>query len=224
MSSKKQPWYKRMIPTCGRTKESLVTPQNDVSNAYPAKAISVHCGLCRKPNSILPSNSAFVCSECRRVNRVFPPDNNGYRRVSVVSESATVNGEGKVRLTRTASTTFLAAENIIVDAASLPKNEAGEPVVPQCTVCMDGAGDMVLEPCCHGGICEPCAKHICKNLSVGGAHCPKCRTGISRILRLCELYPDGRATGVPVEVPVEQVKAGPPRVPPPPGHNKAKQG
>jgi hypothetical protein len=217
---KKKPWYKRMIPSCGKSKDTLAT---NGANGPVVSSQSVSCGNCRKPVSVQSSQTAFVCPECHRVNRVSPVDANGYRRVSVVTDAEMLGGEGKIGLTRTASTTFQTAEDIQIDPSTLPKDPVlGSAIVPQCTVCMDGPGDIVIHPCCHGGICEPCAKHICKNLSVGGSHCPKCRKDIGKILRLADLFPTGKATGVVVDVPMDQVRSGPPKVPPPPGQNKAK--
>jgi hypothetical protein len=80
---------------------------------------------------------------------------------------------------------------------------------------------MVLLPCAHGAICEACAKHIAKNLSVGGNHCVKCREEIQELVRLSELHRD-HAIGVTVEVPRDSMRKDPPKVPPPPGMNKSK--
>jgi hypothetical protein len=93
--------------------------------------------------------------------------------------------------------------------------------IPVCSVCLDGIGDMVLEPCQHGGICEDCAKHIALNKAVGGSHCPKCREDISHILRIGEIQ-DDYVRAKRCDLP-EAPRAKPPRVPPPVGHRKAKE-
>jgi hypothetical protein len=87
---------------------------------------------------------------------------------------------------------------------------------------MDGPGDVVLLPCTHSAICEPCAKHIAKNKSVGGSHCPRCREEIKDLLRISELYAAGDAKGEPIIIPIQEIRKGPPKVPPPPGQHKAK--
>ena len=132
-------------------------------------------------------------------------------RLSIVEEAP---AEDTHHLVRTSSTTYH-------PVGSNVEPRSGEPVVPQCQVCMDGPGDIVFLPCAHGAICEICAKHIAKNLSVGGNHCIKCREEIKTLVRLSELFPD-QATGVTVKVALNDIKKGPPKVPPPPGLNKSK--
>jgi len=94
--------------------------------------------------------------------------------------------------------------------------------IPVCSVCLDGVGDMILQPCEHGGICEDCAKHIALNKAVGGAHCPKCRMDISNILRIGEVQDDFVRAKM-CQLP-DVARSKPPRVPPPVGQRKAKVG
>jgi len=132
-----------------------------------------------------------------------------------------VKEENPIMLVRTSSCTFSPEE--VAEANGKPRRKDLEPIIPQCSVCMDGAGDVVLLPCTHSAICEACAKHIAKNKSVGGSHCPRCREDIKDLLRLSELYPEGDAKGEIIFIPIEEIRKGPPKVPPPPGQNKAKQ-
>jgi len=180
--------------------------------------LHISCANCGENQPIIETLPAFVCIKCHKVNRIVFDESYAGRRGTIVEPSSDPANE-PVMLVRTSSSTFLPAE--FVEDASKQRREM-EPIIPQCTVCMDGAGDVVLLPCSHSAICEDCAKHIAKNKSVGGSHCPRCRENIKQLLRLSELYPEGDAKGVPISVPKEEVRSGPPKVPPPPGHNKAK--
>ena len=94
--------------------------------------------------------------------------------------------------------------------------------IPVCSVCLDGPGDMILENCGHGGICDDCARHIALNKAVGGAHCPLDKQEIVHILRIGELdeqYVKAREIELP-----ELPQSEPPRVPPPVGLHKGKIG
>lgn len=93
--------------------------------------------------------------------------------------------------------------------------------IPVCSVCLEGIGDMVLEECGHGGICEECALQIAMNKSVGGAHCPRCRGAITQVLRIGELH-DDTAKCKQISLPTVSQYA-PPRVPPPVGWRKEKE-
>jgi hypothetical protein len=217
---KKESWWKRWVPKCGgsSSKNSGAAVNDAGSNraiVYPeGDVLSLECQVCREKSEVANSATSFVCKTCHKVHRIFFADDFGSnkRRLSIVSTDKDI-----VTLVRTSSTTF----QPVGDEPDL-QARPGEAVVPQCQVCMDGAGDVVLLPCTHGAICESCAKHIARNLSVGGNHCVKCRQEIKDLIRLNELYTD-HATGVTVEVPQDSIKKGPPKVPPPPGLNKGKE-
>jgi hypothetical protein len=213
---KKESWWRRFVPKCrpntnGAKRGSVfdnTTPQD-------GEIFSVTCASCGESQPAIESLSAFVCRKCHRVNRIVildPTNPLSGRRCSVAEE------ENPVMLVRTSSSTFTPA-----DVLEGKTRSEMEPIIPQCTVCMDGAGDVVLLPCSHSAICEACAKHIAKNKSVGGSHCPRCREDIKELLRLSELYPEGDAKGEPIVIPIEEIRKGPPKVPPPPGQNKAKK-
>lgn len=222
---KKQSWWKKLIPSCGtnprmKSTTSAFSQERNISGvatvvATPATgAGGMSCASCGvvhiSVGSVGVGSSAFVCSSCSKVNRVVVEDS--VRRLSVCQE---LTDERKNRLIRTGSTTF---ESMTGDSRCAKE---GDLVVPQCQVCMDGPGDMVLLPCGHGAVCEPCAKHIAKNMSVGGNHCVRCRSEIKKLVRLDQLYKD-QATGVTVVIPSSELRKGPPKVPPPPGLNKSK--
>ena len=210
---KKQSWWKKLIPSCGTNSRAAhkASHQEQVQGVVLSDS-ACSCGACGvvQAESAAP---AFVCSACSKVNRIVVENpSSKQRRLSVCSD---LGEEQKNRLVRTGSSTF---EPISADV--IAKEE--EVVVPQCQVCMDGPGDLVLLPCGHGAICEPCAKHIAKNMSVGGNHCVKCRSEIKKLVRLDQLYKD-QATGVTVIIPSSELRKGPPKVPPPPGLNKSKR-
>ena len=213
---KKESWWKRWTPKCGSSDK----PSGPAAPASSGRAIMYpdstdnidsvlthECLSCREKCEAASSATSFVCRTCHKVHRISD------RRLSIVPS----DNRDIVTLVRTSSTTFQPVGDEL-DLQARPS----EAVVPQCQVCMDGPGDVVLLPCTHGAICESCAKHIARNLSVGGNHCVKCRQDIKDLIRLNELYTD-HATGVPVEVPQDSIrKGGPPKVPPPPGLNKSK--
>ena len=215
----KESWWKKLVPKCGSSKTPPSDDKKKQSNMLPMSQDGVSrvtCANCGEFQPVIESLSAFVCVKCHKVNRIVLDDSANGCHASIVEQ---IDDNEPVMLVRTSSSTFLPAE--FVEDVSKQRKEM-EPVIPQCTVCMDGAGDVVLLPCSHSAICEECAKHIAKNKSVGGSHCPRCREQIKQLLRLSEVYPAGDAKGVPVGVPQEEVRSGPPKVPPPPGHNKAK--
>ncbi len=167
------------------------------------------CAKCNANLSVPGAANVFVCSICRCVNRVtLTPE----RRLSFIDcgigESITIPNIPPL---------FQLGE---VPSAQSCLNLRVQ--IPICSVCLEGIGDMVLEECGHGGICEECALQIALNKSVGGAHCPRCRGIISKVLRIGELHDD---TAKCKELALPTVsKNEPPRVPPPVGWNKSKSG
>lgn len=214
---KKESWWKRWTPKCGASSNKDIPPPNSGGSGraimYPdGDVITLECLGCKERGEVSTTAISFVCKTCHKVHRIFC-DNFGtnQRRLSISDPDKEV-----MTLVRTSSTTF----QPVGEEPDLQARPS-EAVVPQCQVCMDGPGDVVLLPCTHGAICESCAKHIARNLSVGGNHCVKCRQEIKDLIRLNELYTD-HATGVTVDVPQDSIKKGPPKVPPPPGLNKGK--
>ncbi len=218
MPEQKESWWKKLVPKCGGNKSAPLNNTMLKVDKNSDGIVKISCANCGENQPVIDNLSAFVCFKCHKVNRIVVDEITANRRGTIVETSSDPDHE-PVMLVRTSSSTFLPAE-FVEDVAKQRKEM--EPIIPHCTVCMDGAGDVVLLPCSHSAICEDCAKHIAKNKSVGGSHCPRCREDIKKLLRLSEVYPEGDAKGVPISVPREEVRAGPPKVPPPPGHNKAK--
>ena len=93
------------------------------------------------------------------------------------------------------------------------------PEIPTCSVCMEGAGDVIVLPCLHGGICEVCAEFILENKAVGGQRCPVCREEIRRLGRLASVSLINGIVAAELDPP-KSVNNQPPKVPPPPGSRK----
>ena len=165
--------------------------------------ISLQCGKCRAPQAVPEKAIVMVCSACRCVNRITVSQPSLERKVSFIDCDV-----GDVQLLHNTPLIFQLGESS--DGNS----------IPICSVCLDGPGDMVLDNCGHGGICEACARHIALNKAVGGAHCPLDKQDISHILRIGELHTElvkARQIVLP-DTPNKE----PPRVPPPVGMRKGK--
>lgn len=77
-------------------------------------------------------------------------------------------------------------------------------VLPQCVVCLDVPGNMVLLPCAHGSVCEECATRIVQNGASGGVHCPHCRSNIETLVKIDEVEGD-LAKGIEYRIPMARV-------------------
>jgi hypothetical protein len=73
--------------------------------------------------------------------------------------------------------------------------------LPHCVVCLDSPGCMVLIPCGHGGVCEECCTRIAQNRASGGAHCPHCRSGIQKLVKISEIN-GSVAKGIEYRIPM----------------------
>lgn len=91
-----------------------------------------------------------------------------------------------------------AANDDVVSNRSTRTNDNG---LPQCVVCLDKLGCMVLLPCAHGSVCEDCATRIAQNRAIGGAHCPHCRAGIETLVKIHEVDGD-LAKGIEIRIPM----------------------
>ena len=189
---------------CG---SSAAQRQEDTDRSPSGEATRM-CGRCGASSN--SSLSAFVCPSCRAVNRLNPPGN--LRGQTVPEEE---KDSDPVILRRMGSGVFQ-----VVNSQPVQLIGSAVPLISNCSVCLEGAGDCVVQPCAHGGICEACARHIAGNAAVGGAHCPKCRKEIETVLRLARMPSESSAIAVKIDLePIDKTKA-PPRVPPPPGHKK----
>lgn len=76
--------------------------------------------------------------------------------------------------------------------------------IPQCVVCLDNPGCMVVLPCAHGSVCEACVTRIVQNRATGGVHCPHCRSDINMIVKISEIAGE-MAKGIEYRIPMARV-------------------
>ncbi len=164
---------------------------------------TVQCLRCKAPQSIPTASIVFVCSSCHSVNRV---DGAADRTLSIVD----CDDDSAVMIPNTPQ------------LFSLGEGGGGPLAVPVCSVCLESPGDVILSDCGHGGLCEACARHILLNKAVGGSHCPKCRSVIKNLVRVSEIHEEF-VKGKKLEIQESKAKT-PPKVPPPVGLRKAKEG
>lgn len=203
------------LPKCGGKKEAATSSKG-------VQLVSEHelvCGQCKTAQSVSKDSTVFVCLNCHSVNRV----NTVTAADPVVLADSPVNPTETITLRRVNSSTFVECndETVITPVMNAADNAAC--AIGPCSVCMDGAGDMIFQKCNHGGFCEACARHIAQNMAVGGAHCPRCREPITQVVRIVQMNQD-IVTAVSVEVQTGgALGKTPPKVPPPRGFNKAKK-
>lgn len=171
----------------------------------------VECGNCRTPQYVSAHGRIFICCGCHCANRI--PLDAGRAEELVIPEGPLKKFEFKkggenywqevsqeeledgVELALTPSRPQRALE---VDVETASNAENG---LPQCVVCLDEIGNMVLLPCAHGGVCEECTTRIVQNRAFGGAHCPHCRSAISTIVKLEEVE-GAMAKGIELRIPM----------------------
>jgi hypothetical protein len=195
----------REMRCCLFKKSRARRPVPDTILPFPGEPlrneVTVRCGRCREPQSIPDKAIVMVCSNCCLVNRV--QTRGMERRLSFIDCDI---GDSEI----------MVLEPAVFQLGEAPDRRS----IPICSVCLEGVGDIILEPCGHGGICEDCARHIALNKAVGGPHCPLDKRPIDHILRIGELHPDFVKART-LELP-ELAAKEPPRVPPPLGLRKAK--
>ena len=185
------------------SRESVRFPGHVVTRLQEAADIQQQCGRCGTDQQVPSGALAMVCSRCQCVNRLRSDKSSGQRRNSFIDCDV-----GDCQLIQNTEGVFQLGDN--------PDGKS----IPVCSVCLDGPGDMILENCGHGGICEDCARHIALNKAVGGAHCPLDKLEIVHLLRIGELN-DQFLKAREVELPLLPQNE-PPRVPPPVGLRKDK--
>lgn len=183
----------------------------------------VECGNCRTPQYVSARGRIFICCGCHCANRIplevgrteelivpegplkkFEFKKGGENYWQEVSQEE-VEDDADLALTPSRPQRALeedvdkVAPSVIgkVDVESA-SNDGG---LPQCVVCLDETGNMVLLPCAHGGVCEECVTRIVQNRAFGGAHCPHCRSGIRTIVKLQEVEGE-LAKGVELRIPM----------------------
>lgn len=75
------------------------------------------------------------------------------------------------------------------DLKTLKKNEKKEEKEnneENCILCYENKPDILIDPCCHGGVCKNC---VIKYLKADGKNCPLCKTDIKK-LYLLEIDPE----------------------------------
>lgn len=195
----------KLCSSSSSSRESVIFPSQPIVQSTEPPDVAVQCGRCKSDQSLPAKAIVMVCLRCHCVNRLRLDPITNERRVSFIDCDV-----GECELIPNSPSIFQLGDN--ADGRS----------IPTCSVCLDGPGDMVLENCGHGGICEDCARHIALNQAVGGAHCPLDKQEILKILRIGELndqFVKARQCDLP-EVPLIQ----PPRVPAPVGLRKEKGG
>ena len=181
---------------------------NETLNATAAREFTcVACGEVQQSNA----TTAFVCRACHVVNRI------GDSRSSLVGANANT-----VTLRRMGSGVFQQVGDSLGNSMLNSAGGDSQFSIPSCSVCLDGIGDCVFLPCCHGGFCEDCARHIAGNAAVGGAVCPRCRRNIESVCRIVRVVGAGLVKVAPLTDLAVGGKSGrlPPKVPPPPGYRK----
>jgi len=181
----------------------------DAADAPVSQDILKTCGICGTEVRVAAQAQAFICQQCRAVNRIG-------------DFGASALPPGPEVLRRMASGIFQASNDAQAAAAAI---EPPSTEIRSCSVCLDGVGDCVFMSCAHGGFCEACARHIAGNAAVGGAHCPRCRRAIERVLRITQVTGGVIVKAVDLRVQLGEAsgRKAPPRVPPPPGSRKKSQ-
>jgi hypothetical protein len=174
------------------------------ASSRPDSLSVLPCGRCRSPQAISSDAIVMVCASCNCVNRILQSD-----RDSVERKTSYIDCDiGDSQLVQINSSLFQLGDR------------SDNKSIPVCSVCLDGPGDMILDNCGHGGICEDCTRHIALNKAVGGAHCPLDKVQITRVLRIGEMHAEiVKAREIPL--PVREARE-PPKVPPPIGLRKSK--
>lgn len=207
---------KKCVPSCcKKSSESSAAIQ---ATELPSEQ-QVFCGVCRTLQSVSKDATVFVCLSCHTVNRVNPLT----AEVVTVDNPPIQPATEMMTLRRINSSTFIPIDGVTQTASTAEVQTPASVSIGPCSVCMDGAGDMIFLNCHHGGFCEPCARHIAQNMAVGGSHCPRCREPIVALARIVRVEKDlVKAVSVEVQTGEGCAKA-PPKVPAPRGFNKVKK-
>lgn len=166
--------------------------RRDAGRAPPGM-LAVACGTCDAPQHVGARGTVFVCFQCHAVNltplqaseaeqptRTYTVGRIGEDLYSVEEDGVRPAAAGN------------AARRVLSEAE---KSQLAASL-PACSVCMDSCGDMVLLPCMHGGICEPCTRQICSARAMAEAlaghapqagTCPVCRQPIERVSKIIDV-------------------------------------
>lgn len=210
---------KKCMPSCCKkttssSSESVAINGGGHQLELPSEQ-QVVCRVCHTLQSVSKEASVFVCLSCHTVNRL----NSNTAEAVVSSLESTSPVLPEITLRRINSSTFVPTDQF-TQTSSVDVHTPS--AIGPCSVCMDGAGDMIFLNCHHGGFCEPCARHIAQNMAVGGSHCPRCREPIVALARIVKVQGDV-VKAVSVEVQTALTAKAPPKVPAPRGFNKVKK-
>ncbi|CAE7513957.1 unnamed protein product [Symbiodinium natans] len=178
----------------------------------------VECGSCRTAQYVSAHGRIFICCSCHCANRI--PMDAARAEELIVADGPLKKFEFKkggenfwqevsqeeLEEGAEASPEAPIPQGVDKPAPSLigkvdMENASTGERFPQCVVCLDEPGCMVLLPCAHGGVCEACVTRIVQNRAFGGSHCPHCRSTISTIVKLQEVEGE-LAKGVELRIPM----------------------
>eukprot|EP00397_Hematodinium_sp_SG-2012_P037363 GEMP01040482.1.p1 GENE.GEMP01040482.1~~GEMP01040482.1.p1 ORF type:complete len:220 (+),score=42.53 GEMP01040482.1:131-790(+) len=171
-----------------------------VRRTPPPGRVPVECGWCQCMQYAPTLGSIFVCCHCHSSNRI--PDIGTFRMP-----------EGQLRqyeFLLLAPTFYKVRSSTPISDAVMRPSIYGDPnatsprqiALAACSICMDSAGDMVLLPCAHGGLCENCAIRIAQDWN-GEPKCPQCREKIETLVKLEDVSDDQRlASGFELRIPI----------------------
>lgn len=188
----------------------------------------VECGNCRAMQYVMTHGRIFICFCCHSANRIPAEAPRGDQQAVLIQQTGPLrrfefkrSGENFFEETKredveatpdsNATTQSVSQDNMVKpgtlgrqasDTESNTSSKQG--VLPQCVVCLDAMGNIVLLPCAHGSVCEECATKIVQNGASGGVHCPHCRSNIDIVVKIVEVDGDV-AKGEEVRIPMARM-------------------
>jgi LSD1 subclass zinc finger protein len=134
---------KKCIPSCCKKSTNNTQAVSAGAVVLPSEQ-QVICGTCKTLQSVSKDATVFVCLSCHTVNRVNPIT------AEVITNSPEANQLPEITLKRVNSSTYLPVDQEIQTSAHIASDLT---TIGHCSVCMDGAGDMIFLNCHHGGFC-----------------------------------------------------------------------
>eukprot|EP00929_Paragymnodinium_shiwhaense_P043333 TRINITY_DN22295_c0_g1_i1.p1 TRINITY_DN22295_c0_g1~~TRINITY_DN22295_c0_g1_i1.p1 ORF type:complete len:282 (+),score=23.60 TRINITY_DN22295_c0_g1_i1:52-897(+) len=183
----------------------------------------VECGSCQTCQYVTSSGRAFICYDCQAPNRIplelgrldmqeliaptgplrryeFRKGGENYWQ-ELNSEDIEEGPSTTAALAQIRQPPMVIGNQGDCENLSLHSGRSNG-VLPQCVICLDSPGCMVLLPCAHGSVCEVCSTRIAQNGASGGAHCPHCRANIKTLVKIREIDADGIAMGIEYRIPM----------------------
>lgn len=184
------------IVVAARAKPVRVQGENDNEDEAPPPSISVNAEASDDPESVVIERQDGAPPPSTSVSADGPDGADESRAVGQRHEDTLPSNTPDAEMLADPEPCVIGRQDSTVTSSSARSGE-----LPQCAVCLDAPGDMVLLPCAHGGVCEGCATRIAQNRATGGAHCPHCRSSIERLVKLHEVH-QSTAKGVEVRIPI----------------------